>query len=97
MIRKLIHSLKEIWADLGRSIFVGDRYEKNMRGLAIGAALIVVMNLITGSMNLAQENYIGALSSLVLILFFSVVFFFIVVVKNRTVALTIAVMAVIII
>ena len=97
MIRKLIHGLKEIWADLGRSIFVGDRYEKNMRGLAIGAALIVVMNLITGSMNFVQDNYMGSISSLVLILFFSVVFFFIVVGKNRTVALTIAVIAVIII
>ena len=97
MIRKLIQRLKEIWADLGRSIFVGDRYEKNMRGLAIGAALIVVMNLITGSMNFVQDNYMGSISSLVLILFFSVVFFFIVVGKNRTVALTIAVIAVIII
>ena len=70
--------LKKVWADLGRTIFVGDRYKKNMVGIAIGAALIVAVNLVTGSINLAQKNYWAALSSAVLIAFFSMVFIFIV-------------------
>ena len=45
----MIRYLKQVWADLGRSIFVGERREKNMLGIAIGAALIVVVNLITGT------------------------------------------------
>ena len=90
-------SLRETWAELGRSIFVGERREKNMRGLAIGASLIVVLNLITGTMNLRQGYTMGAISSLVLILFFSTIFYFIVFRKNRTTALTFAVLAVIII
>ena len=96
-LKNILASLKAVWADLGRSIFTGDRYEKNMRGIAIGAALIVVMNLITGTMNYLQGNIPGSVSSLVLILFFSFMFFFIVVMKNRDVALTLAVVAVIII
>ena len=91
----MIRYFKKIWADLGRSIFTGDRYEKNMRGLAVGALLIVVMNLITGSLNLAKGMVSGAVSSLILILVFLLVFFFIVVMKNRKVALFLTVFAVI--
>ena len=93
----MIRWLKKIWADLGRTIFVGDRYKKNMVGIAIGAALIVAVNLVTGSINLAQENYWAALSSLVLILFFSLVFVFIVAFKKRTIALALAAIGVVII
>ena len=90
-------SLKQIWADLGRSIFVGDRLEKNMRGIAIGAALIIVMNLITGTLNYLQGNVSGTISSLVLILFFSFILFFILVMKKRDIALTLTVVAMVII
>ena len=93
----MIRWLKKIWADLGRTIFVGDRYKKNMVGIAIGAALIVAVNLVTGSINLAQENYLAALSSLVLILFFSLVFVFIVAFKKRTIALALAAIGVVLI
>ena len=93
----MIRWLEKIWADLGRTIFVGDRYKKNMVGIAIGAALIVAVNLVTGSINLAQENYWAALSSLVLILFFSLVFVFIVAFKKRTIALALAAIGVVLI
>ena len=93
----MIGYLKKVWKDLGRTIFVGDRYKKNMVGIAIGAALIVVVNLVTGSINLAQKNYWAALSSGVLIAFFSLVFVFIVAFKKRTVALALAAIGVIII
>lgn len=93
----MIGYLKKLWKDLGRTIFVGDRYKKNMVGIAIGAALIVVVNLVTGSINLVQENYWAALSSAVLIAFFSLVFIFIVVFKKRTIALALAAIGVVII
>ena len=51
----MIKKIKNIWKELGRSIFVGDRYDKNMRGIAIGAALIVIVNLITGTLNLLEK------------------------------------------
>ena len=93
----MIRFLREVWADLGRSIFVGERYEKNIRGISIGAAMIVVVNLITGSLNLKQGNLMGAISSLVLIVFFSIVFYFIAIRKNRKTALAITIFAVILI
>ena len=93
----MIKYLKKVWADLGRTIFVGDRYKKNMVGIAIGAALIVVVNLVTGSINLVQKNYWAALSSAVLIAFFSLVFVFIVAFKKRTIALSLAAIGVVII
>ena len=88
---------KEVWADLGRSIFVGSRYEKNMRGLMIGAALIVIVNLFTGSINITKGYTMGAVSSLVLIVFFSTVFFFLTVKKNRKVALILTTIVVILV
>ena len=68
--------IRNIRDTLNQSIFVGERYEKNMLGIAIGAALIVVMNLITGPLNLIHGFVMGAISSGVLILFFSMIFFF---------------------
>lgn len=93
----MVKKLKKIWSDLGRSIFVGDRYEKNMRGIAIGAALIVIVNLITGTLNLLDKNHLGAISNLVLIISFTLVFLFIVVFKKRKIALTFTVFAVLLI
>ena len=91
----MLKFFKKAWEDLGRSIFVGDRYDKNMRGIAIGAALIVIVNLITGTLNLLDNNHLGAISNLVLIVSFSLVFLFIVVFKKRKLALTFTVFAVI--
>lgn len=93
----MIKKIKNLWKELGRSIFVGDRYDKNMRGLAIGAALIVIVNLITGTLNLLEKNHLGAISNLVLIISFTLVFLFIVVFKKRTIALTFTVFAVMLI
>ena len=93
----MIKFFKKIWKDLGRSIFVGDRYAKNMRGIAIGAALIVIVNLITGTLNILDNNHLGAISNLVLIVSFSLVFLFIVVFKKRKIALTFTVFAVVLI
>ena len=41
----MIRILREIWRDLGRSILVGERYEKNMRGITLVALLIVTFIL----------------------------------------------------
>ena len=93
----MIKKFKNIWKELGRSIFVGDRYDKNMRGIAIGAALIVIVNLITGTLNLLDKNHLGAISNLVLIISFTLVFLFIVVFKKRVIALSFTVFAVVLI
>ena len=50
----MLNILREIWKDLGRSILIGERYEKNMRGIKLAALLIVAVNLVTGGLNLIK-------------------------------------------
>ncbi len=53
----MIKYLKNIWKELGRSIFEGERYKANLRGLAFGSVLIVVLSVVTGYMNL-NKGYV---------------------------------------
>ena len=64
----MIRILRETWRDLGRSILVGERYEKNMRGIMLVALLIVTVNLITGGLNLINGYYSAAATSPMFIL-----------------------------
>ena len=93
----MIRYLKNIWNELGRSIFEGRRYEKNMRGITFVALLIVVMNIITGGINL-KNGFIGvAVSSAMFILAGLLILVFTIILKNRTGAVHTAMVAVIII
>lgn len=49
--------LKNVWKELGRSIFTGERYKSNLRGLAFGGALIVILSVVTGFMNFSKGYY----------------------------------------
>lgn len=55
--------LRGIWEDLGRSIFEGERYERNMYGIKIAAILISAINLVTGSINMLNGYYNVAIAS----------------------------------
>ena len=57
-----------VMKELNRSIFVGERYEKNMRGISYGAVLIVVMNIITGGLNLMNGYYSAIVAAVMFIL-----------------------------
>ena len=54
----MFEKLREILKQLDRSIFEGERYERNMRGITLVAVFIVVLNAITGPLNL-MNGYIG--------------------------------------
>ncbi len=75
----MIRYLKNIWKELGHTIFTGERYKANLRGLAFGSVLIVVLSIVTGYMNLnkgylreASTAILGVISGL-FALFFTVV------------------------
>ncbi len=53
-MKDLINSLNNLWKELGRSIFTGERYKANLRGLAFGSALIIILSVLTGYMNLSK-------------------------------------------
>ena len=89
--------LKEIWNDLSRNILVGERYEKNMRGISLVASLIVVVNSITGFLNLKNGYYSAALTSPLFIFAGLLILYFIRIKQNRKGAVITALIAVVII
>ena len=93
-MHKIWQFLRETWRQLGCSIFVGDRYEKNVRGIAVGAALIVLINVLTGTLNVKNGYHMAAISSLSLILAGSLILYLLIRRKNRRAALTVATIAI---
>ena len=59
----MIQTFRIIWTDLKKSILVGERYERNMRGIKLVALLIVIVNFITGELNLLSGFYSAAVTS----------------------------------
>lgn len=89
--------LKATWKELGRSIFEGERYERNMRGITVVAALIIALNTVTGIINLKNGYYSAAIASPLFILAGLMILFFTLVKKSRKGAVTTALIAVLII
>ncbi len=79
----MIRYLKNIWKDLGRSIFEGERYKANLRGLAFGSVLIVVLSLVTGYMNLSKGYVREAITAILGVTAGLFAFFFTVMKKDR--------------
>ena len=96
-IRTLIRRLREVWRDLGRSIFEGKRYDNNMRGISCAALLIVIVNIITVPLNLKNGYYSAVVASFMFILAGLVIFAFSHFIKNRNGAIITALISVIII
>lgn len=90
-------SLKEIRHELDRDIYVGEHYERNMRGITYGAILIAVANVITGILNLSNGYYSAVVASLAFVIGGLVILFFTCVRPNRARAVTSAAIAVVVI
>ena len=75
--------LKNIWKELGRSIFIGERYKANLRGLAFGGALIVILSVVTGYMNLNKGYYREAATAILGIISGLFALYFTIVKKDR--------------
>ena len=91
----MLNILREIWKDLGRSILIGERYEKNMRGIKLAALLIVAVNLVTGGLNLINRFYSAALTAPLFILACILILYFTHIRGNRTGAVVTALIAVV--
>ena len=80
---QMIGYFKKLWKELGRSIFTGERYKANLRGLAFGSALIIILSVVTGYMNL-NKGFIREASTAILgIISGAFALFFTVVKKDR--------------
>lgn len=56
--------LQAIKNNLNRNIYTGDRLEKNLRNIRVTAAIIVVMGVVMGLLNILQKQYTIAISPL---------------------------------
>ena len=92
----MIEYLRGIVGELNRSIFVGERYEKNMRGITYAALLIIGVNVITGTINLMNGYPNIAIASAVFILSGLTMLFFTRIKRNRTAAVITASIAVVV-
>ncbi len=84
-------ALQKLWQELGRSIFEGERYRKNLRGIAIGSALIIAVSLVTGLMNLRNGYFSEAYTAVVGVIAGSLLFWFSAYRKKRELAVMVAV------
>ncbi|MCR5675370.1 MAG: response regulator [Lachnospiraceae bacterium] len=76
-------TLRNLWKELGRSIYTGERYRANLRSLTLGGALIIVLSVITGYINLMKGYHREAATAIVGIVCGICILFFTVVKKNR--------------
>ena len=89
-MKDLINSLNNLWKELGRSIFTGERYKANLRGLAFGSALIIILSVLTGYMNLSKGFMREATTAILGIISGLFALYFTVVKKDRRLTIIVA-------
>ena len=82
--------LRKTWEELGRNIYEGERFEKNLRGISLVALLMIVVNTITGVLNLRNGYYGIAAASFLLLLAGLLILYFARFRRNRRLAVAIA-------
>lgn len=78
-----MEKLREIRNTLNRSIFVGERYERNIRSMMIEAYIIIALGVVMFSVNLAKRDYLTGLSPLMFLLDGLLSFYFLKVKRSR--------------
>ncbi|MCR4793542.1 MAG: response regulator [Lachnospiraceae bacterium] len=84
--------VRKLWKELGRAIFVGERYKANVRSLAFGGALLVILSLVTGYINLNKGFYREAATAIVGIVAGTCMLIFTGIKENRKIAIAAGVM-----
>ena len=60
--------IRETWRMLGRSIFVGERYRKNMKSIGVMSLLMALAGFVMFILNIAGGQYLVSLTSLAFLL-----------------------------
>ena len=82
----LTSSIKDTWRLLDRSIFVGERYQKNMRGMGIVSLIIIIIGTIMSVLNIVQRYYQTLIVSLCIVFVGCLMYYFVNTRKNREAA-----------
>lgn len=90
-------TIRTIWETLDQSIFVGERYEKNLRNLAFASSVLIVIGLVMGFLNVWQMQYLTAMSALVIFISGMVSFIAVRCFRHRDIAVISTIVAVILV
>jgi len=88
---------REVRNTLRRSIFVGDRLERNMRNMMTEAIIVFYLSVIFLIVNLASGDLIMSISPVVFIVLTFVSYFVLKIWKNRTLSMVLTLIAVILV
>ena len=88
--------LKEIRGHLGRSIFVGERYDQNLRSMTVVAAILVVLGIVLTVINLVNwKGWDTVATSAAFAVFGAVALYFVKVARKRIVFVVVMSIAVV--
>ena len=65
---RMTKKIREIWETVNRSIFVGERYERNLRNIAAISSIVMILGLVMALVNLAQDQIIMSLTCLLILI-----------------------------
>ena len=91
---KPLRMVRDVWKMLGRSIFVGERYEKSMKSIAKMSLIVAFAGLIMFIMNVAAGQYVVSLTSVAFLLTGIADYFCTAVSEHRRAAMTITIVMV---
>ena len=89
--------IRETWKMLGRSIFVGERSEKNLKSISMMSLIIAFAGLVMFVMNLVSGAFLVGLTSIAFLLTGVVTYYLTAVQKDRRTAMIITILSVVIV
>lgn len=82
-MKKRFENFRSVW---NRNTFVGERYEKNMRSIAMVNSILILMGVTLFIVNLMKEDYFTAMSPLAFAILSITTMICLLVFKSRTAA-----------
>ena len=89
-----MRTIRETWKMLGRSIFVGERYEKSMKSITVMSLIVALAGFIMFVMNIASGQYLVSLTSIAFLLTGVTDFFLTSVTEKRKAAMIVTILSV---
>ena len=88
-------AIRETWAMLGKSIFVGERYDRNMKSISALSLVLMMAGMIMFIINMAAGDYIVSLTSVAFVLAGGLTFYFVRDRNNRRAGMIISMVAIV--
>ncbi len=88
-------TIRKTWKMLGENIYIGERYERNMKSIAVLSVIMAAAGLVMLIVNLASREYSVAMTSVPFMVTGGVTWYFTVCRRNRRAAMILSLIAVV--